>query len=128
MARLLLDTGPLIRVLRGYQPTVRLVRGLGASERLAISTLTRMEIRAGMHPNEEYVTQRLLSRFENLPFDSPVADRTGSVIRKCRLEGVSISIPDAIIAATALSYNLTLITFNHAHFEPVGGLRLYPLD
>jgi predicted nucleic acid-binding protein len=87
-----------------------------------------MEIRAGMHPNEEYVTQRLIARFEDLPFDSAVADRTGSVIRKCQFEGVSISIPDAIIAATALSYNLTLITFNRAHFEPVGGLSLYPLD
>lgn len=128
MARLLLDTGPLIRVLRGHQTTVRLVRGLSARERLAISALTRMEIQAGMHPSEEYVTQRLLSRFENLPLDSSVADRAGDVIRHCRGQGNSISIPDAIIAATALTHNLVLVTFNQTHFEIVSGLRLFPLE
>lgn len=127
MTRLLLDTGPLIRVLRGHKSTVRLVRGLGARERLAISVLTRMELRTGMHPSEEQVTQRLLSRFLSLPLDSTVADRSGDVIRRCRSAGNGISVPDAIIAATALTHNLTLLTFNQAHFEMVTGLRLHPL-
>jgi predicted nucleic acid-binding protein len=87
-----------------------------------------MELRAGMHPNEEQATQRLISRFLSLPLDSAVADRAGDVIRRCRSQGNSISVPDAIIAATALTHHLTLLTFNQSHFEIVAGLRLHPLD
>jgi predicted nucleic acid-binding protein len=43
----LLDTGLLIRHLRGQKSAVRQLRGLGRVGRLAIATVTRLEIRAG---------------------------------------------------------------------------------
>ena len=106
---------------------MRLMRELGKRERLAIASVTRMEIHAGMLEDERYVTQRLLSRFVTLPLDEAVADRAGDLLRTARERGAALSVPDAIIAATALTHNLILVTFNPGDFQ-WSGLSLYPLD
>jgi len=36
-----------------------------------------------------------------------------------------IKLPDAIIAATAITYNLTLVTLNSSDFNKISGLRLW---
>ena len=126
-ARYLLDTGVLIRHLRGRRDAVRLVRTLGQTERLAVATVTRLEACAGMLPKERYKTQKLLSRFITCDLDGDIADRAGDYVRECRAEGITLSVPDAIIAATATRHRLTLVTFNPKHF-PVRGLSLFPLE
>lgn len=58
--------------------------------------------------------------------DSIVLDITPDVIRhsvKVR-KGKKIKTPDAIIAATALAYNYTLITNNEKDFVTIEGLRI----
>jgi len=126
-ARYLLDTGVLIRHLRGHSVAVRLMRALGGSERLAVATVTRLEVHAGLLPKEEYKTQRLLSRFITYDLDADIADRAGDYARQCRAEGITLSVPDAIIAATAVGHRLTLVTFNPKHF-PIRGLSIFPLE
>ncbi|PKO21790.1 MAG: hypothetical protein CVU38_12835 [Chloroflexi bacterium HGW-Chloroflexi-1] len=127
MASYLLDSGLVIRHLRGRRWVVRLLRGLGKMGRLAISAVTRLEIHAGMAADEEYATQKLLSRFVTCDPDRNTADRAGDYIRESRSKGVTLSVPDAIIAATAVSHNVTLVTLNQAHFEGISGLRIEPL-
>ncbi|MCB0083525.1 MAG: type II toxin-antitoxin system VapC family toxin [Caldilineaceae bacterium] len=128
LAKLLVDTGPIIRHLRGHQQTVRLLRGLGRIERISISVVTRLEIHAGMHPDERYQTQKLLSRFVTIDLTASIADRTGDLMRSLQQAGQGISVPDAIIATTALTHRLTLVTHNQAHFAIVPGLSLYPFS
>jgi len=126
-ARYLLDSGVLIRHLRGRSEAVRLLRGLGKRERLAIATVTRLEIHAGMLPEEKYQTQKLLSRFVTYDLDADIADRAGDYIREYRAGGTTLSVPDAIIAATSIKHRLTLVTFNPKHF-PMPSLSLFPLE
>jgi len=126
-ARYLLDTGVLIRHLRGRRDAARLVRTLGQAERLAVATVTRLEVRAGMLPKERYKTQKLLSRFITYDLDGDIADRAGDYVRECRAESITFTVPDAIIAATATRHRLTLVTFNPKHF-PIRGLSLFPLE
>ena len=126
--RLLLDTGLLIRHLRGQKSTVQLLRGLAKANRLCIATVTRLEVRAGAHPDEQVVTQKLLSRFVNLELDTLVADRAGDLVAQGKRSDKPILVPDAIIAATALVHNLTLVTFNVQDFEQVANLSLHPLS
>lgn len=128
MARYLLDTGLLIQHLRGKRRAVQLMRNLGKSNQLAISTVTRLEIHAGMRPEQEYATQKLLSRFASLDLDRNIAERAGKLVQILSQQNKSIGMADTIIAATALQHNITLVTLNKKHFERVSGLRLYPID
>jgi len=126
MAIYLLDTGLLIRHLRGKKAVVHLLRGLGARSRLSISAITRTEIRAGMRLPEDRTTRRLLARLETITLDQTIADRAGDLLRHARGQGRTLYLADAIIAATAAQRGLTLVTLNPSDFEGLG-LSLYPL-
>ncbi|QDA32317.1 type II toxin-antitoxin system VapC family toxin [Thermococcus indicus] len=54
----------------------------------------------------------------------PLTDEIAEVAIELRRR-VSIKLPDAVIAATALRYNLTLVTRNVKDFEKIEGLRIY---
>lgn len=126
--RYLLDTGLLIRHLRGEKSTVQLVRSLGKANRLCISSMTRLEVRAGMYMDEQAATDKLLSRFTNLDLDAAVADKAGEVVFRSRRANKLIAMPDAVIAATALVHNITLVTFNISDFRDIVNLSLHPLS
>ncbi len=128
MARYLLDTGIIIRHLRGQKRIVKLVRSLSRSDRLAIATVTRLEIYAGMREEEAYITQKLLSRFVNFSLEPAIADRAGKLIAQQSASNNSLTIPDAIIAATAVRHQQTLVTLNTRDFENLPSIRLYPID
>ncbi len=127
MGKYLLDTGIVLRHLRGNRRVVNLLRQLGHTERLAVSVVTRLEVHAGMHEDERYTTQKLLSRFLTYNLDATIADRSGELVRLMRHQDKLLSIPDAIIAATAVQHNLALVTLNQKDFTNVPGLSLYPL-
>ncbi|MEI7903500.1 MAG: PIN domain-containing protein, partial [bacterium] len=112
MSNYLLDTGIVIRHLRGQRRFVQLLRGFGALGRLSVATITRLEVHAGMSPEEKYATQKLLSRFVTYDMDRDIADRAGDYMRENSLRGSVLSVPDAIIAATAIKQGLTLVTLN----------------
>lgn len=125
--RYLLDTGVLMRYLRGRKDVVRFTRGLGRRRETAVSAITHVELFIGAHQEEEYSTRKLLSRFQTIPVDAEVGRRAGQLIRQQRAKGRALSVPDAIIAATALQHDLTLVTFIPGDFDLLG-LSLYPLD
>ncbi len=128
MSRYLLDTGIVVRHLRGNRRIVALLRGLGCTDRLGITAVTRLEIHVGMHEDERYATQKLLSRFVTYDLTAEVVDRAGDFMRTSRRGGQVVSILDAIIAATAVQHNLTLVTLNQKDFAAFSGLSLYPLE
>jgi predicted nucleic acid-binding protein len=127
LANYLLDTGLVLCHLRGQRRAVRLLGGLAKIGRLSVSAITRLEVHAGMRPDEEYATSKLLSRFVTYNLDRDLADRAGDLIRESQGRRISLSVPDAIIAATALANGLTLVTLNQADFEGISGLSMAPL-
>jgi predicted nucleic acid-binding protein len=126
-ARYLLDTGVWTHHLSGRRETVKVVWTLGQAERLAVATVARLELHAGLLPEERFECQELLSRLITYDLDGGIADRAGDYVRECRAEGITLSVPDAIIAATAIGHRLTLVTFNPKHF-PIRGLSIFPLE
>jgi tRNA(fMet)-specific endonuclease VapC len=128
MSSFLLDTGLIIRHLRGQRQAVQMMRGLSKTGRLSIASITRLEIYAGMHPDEKFATKKLLSRFVTYDLDKETADRAGELIYQARAQQTGLSVPDAIIGATAVHHNLTLVTFNQSDFANIPGLRIHPLN
>lgn len=113
MADLLVDTDVLVDHLRTSSGVGR--RG----DRLAYSTITRAELFAGRHVQEEGV-RLLLEPMRELAVNRAVAERAGRIRRDA-----AIALPDALIAATAVEHRLGLLTRNRSHFDRVPKLRLH---
>ena len=124
MADYLLDTNILILHLRSHPKVTLLLYQWSESGLLYISVVTRAEILAGMHAHEEARTLELLDSLTSIPVDEGVADQAGRLIYQYAHQGIQLSFPDALLAATALQHDLTLVTTNLKHF-PIPELNLY---
>jgi predicted nucleic acid-binding protein len=114
MAELLIDTDVIIDHLRSGQGPI-------PPAGTCYSGITRAELFAGRHADEAGL-RRLLAPLGELPLDRAVAELGGRVRRESGL-----ALPDALIAATAISHGLALVTRNRRHFERVPRLRLRDL-
>jgi len=123
----ILDTNVLIRYLRkmtGYRDLLRAVELKGWTY---ISAMTRLEIVRGMQELERHETFNLLDSLDTIPMNTEVADMAGHLIRSWRGRGINLSDADAVIAASALSRGLALVTTNPKHF-PMPELIVYQAD
>lgn len=116
MADYLLDSNVLILHLREDPEVVALLTRWATQHELYISVVTRTEILAGMRPREERQTINLVNSLTNLTVDRFIADRAGRLIYNYTRRGFQVSFADALIAATALEHDLTLVTTNIQHF------------
>jgi predicted nucleic acid-binding protein len=112
VAELLLDTDVLIDHLRGHR------RLLAGADNFAYSVLTAAELWAGASADEA-ILRPLLASMREVPLTRQMAELAGSLRRKHK-----IPLADAVIAATALSEGLELLSRNQRHYAPVPGLRL----
>lgn len=86
-----------------------------------VSIVTTIEV-LGYHrmtADEERILNRYLASIPVLPLNDAIASRA-IALRKQRKMGV----PDAIIAATALEWDLPLVTHNTDDFKHIEGLTL----
>lgn len=127
----LIDSDVLIWHLRGHQPTVHLLRELAQEGHvgeevlpLGCSVISVFEVRAGMRPGEEAVTEQLLSALERYPVDEAIARRAADYYRAFTQRGVTLHIADLLIAAAASIDGLTLVTYNRSHF-PMEDIDIY---
>ncbi len=124
MADYLLDSNVLIQHLRGHQPTTALLARLALEGQLGIAAISRAEVLAGMRERECGATLRFLNALACYAVDMHVADLAGEWLRRYRQQGVTLDIADALIAAAARHYDLTLLTYNPRHF-PMPELKRY---
>ena len=128
----LVDTDWVIDLLASVPEALQLLDRL-AQDGIAISIITYMEAYQGVerspHPEE---AQSKLTAFLNsvpvIPLTPAVAQRCARLRETLRKQGrrVNARSLDLIIAATALEYNLTLVTRNAEDYADIPGLKLYP--
>ena len=85
-----------------------------------ISIVTKIEVLGFIAPDEHHkILQAFINDAVLLNLDDEVADKTINLRKASK-----IKLPDAIIAATALVKDLTLITRNVADFKNVTDLKI----
>jgi tRNA(fMet)-specific endonuclease VapC len=124
----LLDTSTCVFVLRGHAGTTERLSAAAGPD-VAVSVMSVAELWVGVRKSREPEVRRIglqgfLAPLRLLPFDAPAAERY--VEARCALEaeGRPIGERDLIIAATALSRGLTVVTNNTREFGRVPGLRV----
>ncbi|WP_129628602.1 type II toxin-antitoxin system VapC family toxin [Candidatus Oscillochloris fontis] len=126
MTTVLLDTNIVSFVLKHdtranlYAPHL-----LNQEHALAIMTIAELFQWAALrHWGEARITQleQHLNRYTLLPVDIEVCRYWGKVRAARSAAGLPLSPQDAWIAATALRYNLPLITHNPDDFQQISGL------
>jgi len=128
----LLDTNVISEWTKSA-PSPSVVDWLGtvAEEATFLSVITLGEIRRGVNrlPDgrrrvllEEWLTSDLPNRFEGriLFVDHEIADAWGALLARMARGGTSMSVADALIAATAQVHGLTLATRNIDDFQHAG--------
>ena len=112
MADVLVDTDVIVDHLRGHARFDR------AGDHAFYSVVTRAELFAGRGVDEG-VVRTLLGPMVEVPLDRELAESAGRIRRE-----VGVSLPDAVVAATALAKAIPVVTRNRRHFEGVRGLQV----
>jgi predicted nucleic acid-binding protein len=127
----LIDTDILISAAGGWPDAQQLITDV-SSDGAAISIISLGEIFEGaVGEPEPAASQRLsqlrtyLNAFPIMPLNDPVMERFARLRSDLRSQGQLIPDFDILIAATALEYNLTLVTRNLRHFQRIPSLAIY---
>lgn len=119
----LVDSDVLIWFARGNACAVATLRGL--ADRY-ISAVSYMELAQGCRNKAELkVLQKAFksSAHDVLPITQGISDLACLLVEKYALSH-SVHVADALIAATAISHGLPLLTANSKHFSVIDGLEV----
>lgn len=120
----ILDTSVLIAFLR-RQPLGAEVRTILKSATGLVSAVSVFELFAGVRSGEQREQRRALIRLVRVvPIDSRIAERAGEVFTTLRRRGITIDNEDLLIAATALTLDVPVLTANMRHFSVIPNVRL----
>lgn len=117
------------------RPMARVVEWLRNNEReIVVDPIILGEIRYGIHLMAPGARRRQLERWfargvENihcLPWQASTGLRWAKLLADLRAAGHSMPIKDSLIAATALSYGLTLVARNNHDFMRAGVKMINP--
>lgn len=117
------DTDVLIWVLRGH---VKAANVVDAASTRATSVVTYMELLQGARDKREIraIKSFLVDlQFRTLPLTENIGHRASIYMEEYGLS-VSLSMADALIAATAIEANEQLITANDKHYKAIKELEL----
>ncbi len=129
MIRYLLDTNICIYLIKEKNPALKLKlyeKGIGCC---AISAITLAELAYGVEKSSKVEQNKLalglfLTPFELLPFPTAASLVYGGIRQQLEQRGETIGGYDLLIAAHALSEDLTLVTNNVNEFSRVDGLSV----
>lgn len=121
------DTNAWIAYLNPSASRVKSRFAAHPADAIGLSSVVKAELLFGAHrsarPHENLRTlDTLFQAFQSVPFDDLAADHYGRVRAELAAQGTPIGPNDLLIAATALAYNLVIVTHNTREFSRVPGL------
>jgi tRNA(fMet)-specific endonuclease VapC len=124
----LLDTDTIIYSLKGHE-AVQQNLAAHIDEPMLLSVISLMELYYGAYKSQKKASNlskvKIIEKtFEILPAGSENAEIFGMLKSDLEKHGNPLDDFDLIIAACAMTHNLTLVTNNYRHFERIDGLKL----
>jgi len=128
VASYLLDTTVIIDCLRGRKEAVDFLTKIASDGSVVgCCAINIVEVYAGMRENERQVTKKFLDSLEYYEITRDLAELAGGYKREYTEKGITLSLSDVMIAAVAISNNLTLVTCNLRHY-PMPELNIKQIE
>jgi len=124
--RYLLDTVVLIWAVRGLHEAPRVLRRLRERGDLAVASITILELRRALLPEEFRRAEEELEGVEVLPLDAATARAAGDYLVRCSDDGYRTDFFAGIIQATAARTGRALVTYG-PHQYPLAECEIVPL-
>jgi tRNA(fMet)-specific endonuclease VapC len=126
MASILIDSDVLIDYLRGEPIIVTHLQQLDAvGDLLCTCDIVVAEVESGLSPTQSAAARRLMSSLVVLERNIAASRQAGRWRYDYARKGITLSTPDALIAATAFSSGAGVLTRNLSHF-PMPELTVLP--
>lgn len=124
----LLDTDIIIYLLKGHEVVSQNLKK-HYYDPIKISTITLMELYYGAYKSQKVESnlakiKKIENSLEIIPIGQELVEIFGLLKSKLEKKGKPIDDFDLILASTALSHNMVLVTNNEKHFKRINGLKL----
>lgn len=120
----LCDTNILISAFNGKAETIEQLNKIGLPD-IALSAITVMELFQGMGNKTELAQiKKRIKYFEVVQIDQEISAKAISLVEAYKLSH-GLKIPDALIAATAIVYQIPLFTYNLKDFSFIPEIPLF---
>ena len=121
---ILIDTNILIEIYKNNISIVEEVKKIGQGN-ISISDITCAELYFGARNKKELQTiAKDLKKLQTIHIQAEISDKAVKLVEKYAMSH-KLSIPDALIAATAICHNITLYTLNVKDFIYIENIKLY---
>ena len=125
----LLDTNVCIQILKGVSLNIKFKIKNIPNDQIVIPSIVRFELFYGAQKSNNSVKSLALIReffnsFSSMNFDDNIADICGEIRADLEKLGTPIGPYDLLIAATAISKDLILVTNNTKEFIRVKNIQL----
>ena len=118
----LVDTDVLIDVAKGKRGSADFLNSL--QEEWSLSTITAMELLVGARDKKDVERiEELLAAFETVPLSDAIGATAYRLVKQFTTSH-GLRVFDALVAATAIEGNRTLVTRNRRHFQMISDLQL----
>ena len=125
-AVVVVDTDVLINAARGDGDALACIHAIEQHSSPVASAVTRMELIVGCRNRADLrAMERFLHRFQVIELNEDISRTAVRLLRRYRLSH-GLLIADALIAATAITEGLPLISKNQRDFRFIAGLDLRP--
>lgn len=123
---IVVDTDILIDSARSIQVAIDKLESLTNDYSIAISIITKMELIVGCrNKNELQNLEKFLRNYTLIPVNENISHKAVELLINYKLSH-GLLIPDAFIAATAISINGYLLSKNQSDYRFINELNLHP--